>query len=285
MKTALVLEGGALRTIYSSGVCDAFLDGGLPLPDYTLGVSAGIAYGVSYLSRQSRRNLQLVTHYARDRRYMGWRNLADPQNHSYFGLRFIYETIPNELIPFDYDAFEAYSGRAEAVVTNLDTGAAEYLPVPRRDEHNLLLQATCAIPLMFPIIYLDGRPYQDGGCADAIPWRRAFAEGYDRVVVVLTRERDYFKKPSKADRAIARAFRKYPRFRETMLSRPERYNACREELFALERQGKVLVLAPEDTLGCSRTEKNLDTIRALWQEGYFDGRRALDRVRKFWTEE
>ena len=284
MKTALVLEGGALRTIYSSGVCDAFLDDGVPLPDYTLGVSAGIAYGVSYLSRQSRRNLQLVTHYANDSRYMGWRNLANPKNRSYFGLQFAYETIPNELIPFDYDAFEAYPGRAEAVVTNLLTGQAEYLPVPRRDAPNLLLQATCAIPLMFPVIYVDGQPYLDGGCADAIPWRRALDEGCDRVVVVLTRERDYFKKVGRADRIMARAFRKYPRFQETMQTRPERYNACREELFALEREGKVLVIAPEDTLGCSRTEKNLDTIRALWQEGYFDGHREAERVRKFWTE-
>lgn len=285
LKTALVLEGGALRTMYSSGVCDAFLDGGLPLPDYTLGVSAGIAYGVSYLSRQSRRNLQLICHYAGDRRYMGWRNLANPKNRSYFGLQFAYETIPNELVPFDYDAFEAYPGRAEAVVTNLDTGEAEYLPVPRRDEHNLLLQATCAIPLMFPVIHLEGKPYLDGGCADAIPWRHAMEEGFDRVVVVLTRERDYYKKPGRADEIIARAFRKHPYFQETMRTRPERYNACREELFALEREGKVLVIAPQDTLGCSRTEKNLDTIRALWQEGYFDGRREAERVREFWTTE
>ena len=285
MKTALVLEGGALRTIYSTGVCDAFLDGGLPLPDYTLGVSAGIAYGVSYLSRQSRRNLQLVCHYAGDRRYMGWRNLADPKNRSYFGLQFVYSTIPNELVPFDYDAFEAYPGRAEAVVTNLLTGQAEYLPVPRRDASNLVLEATCAIPLMFPVIHVDGKPYLDGGCADAIPWRHVLNEGFDRVVVVLTRERDYYKKPGQADRLMARAFRRYPEFQETMRSRPERYNACREELFALEREGKILVIAPKDTLGCSRTEKNLDTIRALWQEGYFDGRREIDRVRKFWTEE
>ena len=278
MKTALVLEGGALRTIYSSGVCDAFLDGGLPLPDYTLGVSAGIAYGVSYLSRQSRRNLQLICRYAGDKRYMGWRNLANPRNRSYFGLKFAYETIPNELIPFDYDAFAAYPGRAEAVVTNLITGEAEYLPVPRRDSPNLPLEATCAIPLMFPVIRIGGR-------ADAIPWRRAFREGCSRVVVVLTRERDYYKKPGRSDQAIARAFKRYPNFQETMRTRSERYNACREALFDLERQGRVLVVAPKDTLGCSRTEKNLDTLRALWQEGYFDGRRELDRVREFWTAE
>ena len=283
MKTGLVLEGGALRTIFSSGVCDAFLDAGLPLPDYTVGVSAGIAYGVSYLSRQSRRNLKLVTTYANDRRYMGWRNFADPRNRSYFGLKFAYETIPNELLPFDYDTFEAYPGTVEAVVTNLNTGRADYLPVPRRDGHNLLLQATCAIPLMFPVIHLDGQPSLDGGCADPIPWKHAFDMGCDRVVVILTRERDYRKEPDRTIRVLSRAFRKYPAFLETMRHRAELYNASREELFALEKAGKVLVIAPEDTLGCSRTEKDMEVIRALWQIGYFAGRRSADEVRAFWT--
>ncbi len=282
MKTGLVLEGGALRTIFSAGVCDAFLDSGLPLPDYTAGVSAGIAYGVSYLSQQSRRNLQLITRFANDRRYMGWRNFADPQNRSYFGLKFAYSTIPNELIPFDYKTFEAYPGTVEAVVTNLETGEPNYLPVPRRDEENLLLQATCAIPLMFPIIWLDGVPCLDGGCSDPIPWKRAFDVGCDRVVVVLTRERDYEKHPDRALRLFARAFKQYPNFVEALQRRTDAYNASREELFALERAGKVVVIAPEDTLGCSRTEKNLDTLRALWQEGYFSARRALWKVREFW---
>lgn len=284
MKTGLVLEGGALRTIFSSGVCDAFLDAELPLPDYTIGVSAGIAYGVSYLSRQSRRNLKLVTTYANDRRYMGWNNLANRRNRSYFGLKFAYETIPNELLPFDYDTFEAYPGTVEAVVTNLNTGKADYLPVPRRDDRNLLLQATCAIPMMFPVIELDGQPYLDGGCADAIPWRRAFEMGCDRVVVILTRERDYHKESNSSIRIIQRTFRKYPAFVETMRTRSQRYNACREELFALEREGKVLVIAPEDTLGCSRTEKDLEILRALWQSGYFAGRRSAEDIRSFWTK-
>jgi len=285
MKTALVLEGGALRTIYSSGVCDAFLDGGLPLPDYTLGVSAGIAYGVSYLSRQSRRNLQLICHYVGDKRYMGLRNLANPRNRSYFGLKFAYETIPNELVPFDYDAFAAYPGRAEAVVTNLDTGAAEYLPVPRRDTPNLLLQATCAIPLMFHVIELEGQPYLDGGCSDPIPWRRALEAGCDRVVVVLTRERDYRKEQGRSIRVMERAFRKYPAFMKSLRDREIRYNSCREELFALEKTGEIRVIAPEDTLGCSRTERDKDVLRALWQEGYFSGRAVAEDIRQFWTAE
>ena len=285
MKTGLVLEGGALRTIFSAGVCDAFLDGGLPMPDYTIGVSAGIAYGVSYLSRQSRRNLKLVTTYANDSRYMSMRNLLDRRNRSYFGLKFAYETIPNQLLPFDYDTFEAYPGTVEAVVTNVDTGKAEYLPVPRRDVPNLVLEATCAIPLMFPVMEVDGRPCLDGGCADPIPWKRAFEVGCDRVAVILTRERDYRKDSDSSFRMVKNAFRKHPEFVETMRTRAERYNASREELFALERAGKVLVIAPEDTLGCSRTEKDLEVLRGLWQAGYFAGRRRWEDVRALWAKD
>ena len=284
MKTGLVLEGGALRTIFSAGVCDAFLDGGLPMPDYTIGVSAGIAYGVSYLSRQSRRNLKLVTTYANDSRYMSMRNLLDRRNRSYFGLKFAYETIPNQLLPFDYDTFEAYPGTVEAVVTNVDTGKAEYVPVPRRDAPNLVLEATCAIPLMFPVIEVDGQPYLDGGCADPIPWKRAFEVGCDRVVVILTRERDYRKDSDGSFRMVKSTFRKSPEFVEAMRTRAERYNASREELFALEREGKVLVIAPEDTLGCSRTEKDLEVLRGLWQTGYFAGRRCSEDIRALWTK-
>jgi predicted patatin/cPLA2 family phospholipase len=281
MKTGIVLEGGALRTIYSSGVCDAFLDADL-MPDYVVGVSAGIAYGVSYVSRQKRRNLNICCHYANDKRYMGMGNLMNPKNRSYFGLTFSYETIPNELIPFDYDTFEQYPGTLEAVVTNLNTGKADYLPVPRRDDHFIVLQATCALPLLFPVFHIDGQPYLDGGCADPIPYQRAFDCGCDRVVVVLTRERSYYRRPEKVEGVIDRRYRKYPNFVETMRHRTQQYNQCRERLFQLEREGKVIVIAPRSTAGFSRTERDLEKIRALWQDGYFDGRRAADQVRAFW---
>lgn len=285
MKTALVLEGGAFRTIFSSGVCDAFLDAGLPMPDYTVGVSAGMAYGVSYLSRQKRRNLKLLMHYANDRRYMGLRNWINPRNRCYFGLEFAYQTIPNRLVPFDYDTFAAYPGLAEAVVTDLTSGRAAYLQVPRRDDKFLLLQATCAIPLLFPPIVIDGVPYLDGGCADAIPWRRALELGCDRLVVVLTRERGYRKQPDHAGAVMERAFRKYPAFLHTLSDRAERYNESREALFALEKAGKALVIAPKSTQGFSRMERDTRKILALWQDGYFAGRDAAGAVRQLWTSE
>ena len=284
MKTGLVLEGGALRTIYSCGVLDSFLDAQLPLPDYFVGVSAGAAYGTSYLARQNRRNLKLITSYAGDRRYMGVRNMLNPKNKSYFGLKFAYDTIPNELVPFDYDAFQAYPGTAEAVVTNIATGEAEYLPIPRNERYNKTILASTSIPLMFPVVEIDGNEYLDGGCADAIPWKHALEVGCDRLLVVLTRERDYRKEPDGSIRAIARTFKKNPEFVEAMRTRAERYNQDREELFQAEREGRVLVLAPEDTLGCSRTERDTEILRALWQQGYFAGRKLTDTMREFWSE-
>ena len=281
MKTGIVLEGGALRTIFSSGVCDALLERDL-LPDYVIGVSAGIAYGVSYVSRQKGRNLEILTKYANDKRYMGMKNLLDPANRCYFGLRFTYETIPNQLVPFDYDTFAAYPGEVEAVVTNLETGAAEYLPVPRRDDKFLLLQATCAMPLLFPIFRLDGMPCLDGGSADGIPYQRAFDMGCDRVVVVLTREQSYRRQPEKFQRLIDLRYRRYPRYCETMRTRAERYNACREALFRLEKEGKVLLIAPENTRGFSRVERDQGKIRALWQDGYDKGLARSGEIAAFW---
>lgn len=267
MKTGLVLEGGALRAIFSSGVCDALLDGNI-MTDYVVGVSAGIAYGVSYVSRQPRRNLEVVTRYAPDKRYMGMNNLVDKKNRSYFGLKFAYDTIPNELIPFDYDTFAAYPGQVEAVVTNLNTGKADYLPVPRDDKESQLLQATCAMPILFPIYQINGQPYLDGGAADSIPWQRALDQGCDRVVVVLTRPRSYQRKPDQMLRLIRKHYKQYPEFVRTMETRAKRYNQNREQLFAMEREGKVLVIVPESTLGVGRIERDTEKLRLLWAEGY-----------------
>ena len=280
MKTGLVLEGGALRTIFSSGVTDGLLEAGIDF-DYVIGVSAGIAYGVSYISKQFGRNLEILTKYANDKRYMGPKNFLDPHNRCYFGLKFTYEDIPNQLIPFDYETFAQWPGEVEAVVTDMVTGQAVYLPVPRHDDHFLVLQATCAMPLLFPIYDLNGLKCMDGGAADAIPFHRAFAKGCDRVVVVLTRERSYRRQPEKLQPAIDLKYKQYPRFCDTMRSRAQVYNAAREELFRMEREGKVLLFAPESTRGFSRVEKDVDKIRALWQSGCDQARKRADEVRAF----
>lgn len=281
MKTGLVLEGGALRTIFSSGVCDALLEGDV-MVDYVVGVSAGITYGASYVSKQPRYNLEVVTRYANDRRYMGMGNLLDQNNKSYFGLEFAYQTIPDELIPFDYDTFAAFPGKVEAVVTNMETGKAEYMTLPGRgEEHRTLLQATCALPLMFPIYHIHGVPYMDGGVADSIPYERAFAQGCERVMVVLTKTRSYVRKQESLLPVIRKKYKEYPEFCRAMEMRAQQYNQCRERLFQLEQEGKVLVIAPEDTLGVSRTERDVKKLRLLWGQGYQMAADRMEEIRAF----
>ena len=244
MKLGLALEGGANRTIFSSGVTDGLLDLGI-MADHITGVSAGIAYGVSYISRQRGRNLQILQDYVNDDRYMGSSHMLNPLNNCYFNLDFVYDEIPNKLIPFDYDTFAAYPGVAEAVVTDVDTGKPAYLTLPKRDDKFMALRATCALPMLFPII--------EAGC--------------DKVIVVATRERAYEKKQEKLMTAAIHMYRKYPQFVDALKQRAEIYNRQREELFQLERQGDIFLFLPYNTEGFSRTEKNLEKIRALWQSG------------------
>lgn len=278
--TGLVLEGGAVRTIYSSGVCDGFLEQNF-LADFVVGVSAGIAYGVSYVSRQEGRNLKILERFVRDSRYMGMTNLLKPGNRSYFGLDFAYDEIPNYLVPFDYGAFERYPGRVEAGVTNLLTGKTDYYPMTCEDKRFVLLRATCAMPLLFPIFEINGKPYLDGGVGDGVPFRRALRAGCDKLIIVLTRERSYYRGPEKLEKMICRKYREYPAFCEAVRTRANRYNADHAEILELERQGKALIFAPKCTRGFSRTERDLDKIRALWKEGRDEAVARIGEVRSF----
>lgn len=280
MKTGIVFEGGAFRTVFSCGVMDSFLDAGI-MPDYIIGVSAGAAYGVSYASRQRERNLKIVKTFCNDKRYMGVRNLLNPKNRSYYGLEFAYETVPNVLIPFDKEEFQQYPGEFKAVVTNVMTGEAEYMDIDRDDAHYTLLKATCALPLLFPFIYMNGTPYLDGGLSDSIPFEQAFKDGCDRVVVVLTREEGYQKSTDSSTRRTARIYRKYPKLCEDLLLRAERYNQCLDKLKEYEKNGKVIVIRPDDTKGFGRLEKDLNKIQTLYDDGLKKGNDSIDKVHEF----
>ena len=168
--TGLVLEGGTFRPIFSCGVMDALLSEKIMLP-YCIGVSAGIADGVSYISRQPQRNLEIVQKYRNDKRYMSRQNFKKCR--SLFGLDFIFGEIPNKLIPFDMDTFRKFEGTCLVGVTNAATGQAEYKNAMDMDKDFTMLRATCALPMFFPAIELDGQKYYDGGIADPIPAKKA----------------------------------------------------------------------------------------------------------------
>lgn len=281
MKTGIVFEGGAFRTIFSCGVMDAFLKYDI-MPDYMIGVSAGAAYGVSYASRQPRRNLDILIQYRNDKRYLSMYNLIDKRNKSIYGLEFGYETIPNELNLFDYDAFSKYSGEFYCVVTNVLTGKPEYMRYTGEDRTNTVLKATCALPMLFPYIYINDIPYLDGGLSDSIPYDKAFEDGCEKVVVVLTREAGYKKKTSASTKTLARAFHKYPALADDLLKRAERYNRSLMRLEQLEKEGKVLIIRPTHSKGFSRTEKDRTKILSMYNDGYNQGVHFSDSVRMFY---
>ena len=276
MKTGIVFEGGAFRTIFSCGVMDALVENDI-MPDYMIGVSAGAAYGVSMASKQPHRNLDVLMKYRNDKRYLGLSNMIDKDNKSIYGLEFSYETIPNELNLFDYDAFKQYKGDFYCVVTNLLTGQPEYMKYTGDDRTNTVLKATCALPMLFPPIIINDVPYMDGGLSDSIPYLKAIEDGCDRIIVVLTRQSGYTKTTSRSTKAIAYSYRnQYPKLTETMLTRASRYNESLKGLDQYVKEGRIITIQPTTSNGFSRLEKDKN------KDGYNQCYELLDTIKEFY---
>lgn len=282
MKTGIVFEGGAFRTIFSCGVMDALVENDI-MPDYMIGVSAGAAYGVSMASKQPRRNLDVLMKYRNDKRYLGLSNMIDKDNKSIYGLEFSYETIPNELNLFDYDAFKQYKGDFYCVVTNLLTGQPEYMKYTGDDRTNTVLKATCALPMLFPPIIINDVPYMDGGLSDSIPYLKAIEDGCDRIIVVLTRQSGYTKTTSRSTKAIAYSYRnQYPKLTETMLTRASRYNESLKGLEQYVKEGRIITIQPTTSKGISRLEKDKNKILSMYNDGYNQCYELLDTIKEFY---
>lgn len=273
----LVLEGGTFRPVFSCGVMDALLSGDIMMP-YCIGVSAGISDGVSYISRQKGRNLEILQKYRNDKRYMGRSNYR--KNRSLFGLDFVFGEIPNNLIPFDMETFKKYEGTCLVGVTNAATGEAQYMDAMDMDEQYTMLRATCAMPLFFPAIELNGEKYYDGGIADPIPLEKAFADGCDKLLVVLTQPKGFVKRLGKYDKLGARILgRKYPAVRQAILSRPDRYNKIVRCCEQWEKEGKVMILRPNYLL--NSFESNVQKLETAYWHGYRMTKEKMNRIRRF----
>ena len=280
MKLGIVMEGGASRTAFSCGVADCFLEEGL-LPDYFVGVSAGNAFGVSYLSGQKGRNRKIIENYMPDKRYMGMKYLLDRSMKSFYNIPFVFGEVPNELLPFDYEAFAAFPGEVEAVVTNIKTGEAEYLAVPRDDRKFQAVIASCALPALFQPVTIGKKHYLDGGVADSVPYRRAMEKGCDKIIVILTRERGYVKKKEKLTKTVSALYHNYPRLTERLKNRADAYNLCMEELYQAEREGKIFVIAPQNLLGVGRIESSSEKLVRLYEEGYYQAKENMHALRLY----
>ena len=273
----MVLEGGTFRPIFSAGVMDALLDENIMFP-YCIGVSAGITDGFSYASRQKERSLQILQRYRNDKRYLSAGNLV--KNKSIFGINFVFEEIPNELIPFDWGTFAQYDGRFLVGVTNAQTGKIEYLNGKELDPKNTMVKATCAIPLVFPVVSLNGKEYYDGGICDPIPVQKAMDDGHEKLLIVLTRPEGYIKTESKSNKVAAKILKnKYPNLVEPLLTRHIAYNETVALCEELERQGKAVLLRPAGDGIIDSFEKDVKRIETSYQYGYDLAKERIGEIR------
>lgn len=263
--TGLVLEGGGMRGVFTCGVLDWLLDHHIDFP-YTVAVSAGACNGLSYMSRQRGRakysNIDMLKKY----KYIGMRFLWT--QHSILNQELLYKDFPERIVPYDFEDYRANPGVFEMVTTNCLTGRADYLS--EKENYNRLIRiakASSSLPYVCPVVVVDRVPMLDGGIVDSIPVGRAMSLGYERNVVVLTRNRGY-RKTGRDIRIPSFIYRRFPRLRVALSHRCECYNRQLELIEQLEDEGKVLVVRPLEKLEVDRLEDNIGKLTALYEEGY-----------------
>ena len=265
MKTCLVLEGGALRGIYTAGVLDELIKDEIKI-DAIIGVSMGSLVAVNYLSNQPGRAIRYNKKYCKDKRYMGIYPLLKEGN--IVSKQFSYYDIPNKLDKFDYNTYKKSKIKLYCTVTNVLTGKAEYIEIKDADKDIEYLRAGSSMPGVSKIVEIGNQKYLDGGIADSIPIRKAIELGYDKIIVVETRPLEYRKK-NKTINTLNFLYRKYPKFLETLQNRNFKYNEAKEEVISLEKLGRIFVIRPSRVVPIKRIEKNPKII----QEQYDLGRR------------
>lgn len=263
--TGLVLEGGGMRGVFTSGVLDAFMKHNLYF-EYVVAVSAGACNGMSYISRQPRRarmsNIDMLAKY----NYIGIRHLVTQG--CIFDQKLLYDRFHNELIPFDYDEFFKHSAGFEMVTTNCHTGRSEYLSETCDRQRAIdVCRASSSLPYVSKIVWIDGKPMLDGGIVDSIPIERAQATGHGFNVVVTTRNYG-FREMSRDRKQPQFIYRNYPRLRVALSHRIEAYNKQLQMVEEQERMGNIVVIRPMRPMEVDRIEKDTVKLERLYEEGF-----------------
>lgn len=264
--SGIVLEGGALRGIFTAGVLDYLMEKEFYFP-YVIGVSAGACNAVDYVSRQPGRTRECLIPQTKEDHLISLRKTL--KNRSLFDMDLLFDVYPNEKIPFDFETYFHSSMQCELVVTNCLTGQAEYLNErSSRDRLMKICRASSSIPIASPMVRVDGVPYLDGGIADSIPVLRSLKTGHRKNVVVLTRNYGYRKRPPRKSRGLYRtAFQQYPEFYRAVCRRAYHYNKTLSYVEKWEKEGKILVLRPEIP-EVSRMERDSKVLQNFYQHGY-----------------
>ena len=276
-KNGLVLEGGGSRAVYSSGVLDAFMENDITFP-YVIGVSAGTCNGASFLGKSIGRQHEITMNYVNDRRYTSLHNML--KKGEYMDGDWVFGELSYDLCPLDQEAFEKSGAVFCCVATNAQTGKAEYFyPKTLRPRGCPEIRASCSMPLVTKGCEIGGQIYFDGGIVDSIPLKRAFEDGCEKAVVILTQHKGYVKKPIEG--RLGKLMKKYPMMAEGLLNRHNMYNEQLRYVEEMKEEGSVLVIQPATALDCNALEKSTAKLEAIYRLGYHQGLEMLDEVKEF----
>ena len=273
--TGLVLEGGGLRGVFTCGVLDCFMDNGIRFP-FTIGVSAGACNGLSYISGQRGRAKSSNIDLMEKHHYVGFKYLLTQG--CIMDYKLLFEDFPEKIIPYKYDAYFSNPDRFVMVTTNCLTGKAEYFEEKSSAERVMsIVRASSSLPFVSKITYVDGVPMLDGGIADSIPVQYALDQGYEKLVVILTRNKGYRKKEGKM-RVAKTFYRKYPALQQALSVLNLRYNQTMDLIEKLEEEDKIIVLRPIRPIEVGRIEKDTAKLTALYEEGYLIASKLLKEI-------
>ena len=280
MKKGLVLEGGAMRGLWTAGITDVMMEHDV-WPDGLIGVSAGAAFGCNYKSRQAGRAIRYNARFAKDSRYSGLKSLI--MSGDYFNAEFGYHVVPKKYDVFDDEAFNANPMEFIVVCTDVETGRAVYQPLQEADyDCYEWIRASASMPLASRVVHLQGRKLLDGGVADSIPLEFAESHGYQRNVVILTQPLGYRKRHSRLMPLMRIALHRYPEMVRAMDRRHLMYNAQLDYVAQAEREGRCLVIRPEGKIPIGHISHDADEMRRVYDLGRQVGERYLERIKAFW---
>ena len=272
MSVGLVLEGGAMRGMYTAGVLDVFLDNNIEV-DGIVSVSAGLLFGLSYLSKQRGRTIRYNKKYIKDKRYMGMYSLITTGN--IVNEQFAYHDIPNKLDVFDEETFQKSKTNIYGVITNIETGKPEYIKIHNATEQIEVLRASSAMPFVSKFVNIDGKKYLDGGISDSIPIEKCIDLGYDKIIVILTRPIEYRKKQTNKLMTKLK-YGKYKNLVNAMNNRYKVYNDTIEKIIDLENKKEIFVIRPSKDLHIKRIERNPEKLQQMYDLGINDCKEKLE---------
>lgn len=274
MKTGLVLEGGGVRGIYTAGVLDVFMEHGITF-DGVIGVSAGAIHGCSYLSNQKGRSIRYYKKYCNDPRFMSFKSWI--KTGDIVGADFCYRQLPDELDIYDHEQFYKNTSDFYVTCSNVETGKPEYIQIKDMKTQIDALRASASLPYFSRVVEINDKKYLDGGCTDSIPIEAFMNMGYEKNVVVLTRDAAYRKEPEMPLMSKL-CYRKFPEFTNALLNRHTFYNQTVEKIMELEKEGRIFVIRPEQPLNIGRMEKDPENVQRVYDIGYADGQKYLNNM-------